>query len=252
MKIVIIEDEIPAQERLERLLKEIDQDIEVVSKIESVKEGVDYFAKNEAPDLLLMDIQLADGLSFNIFKSISLESPIIFCTAYDEYAIQAFKHNSIDYLLKPIDPKELEAAVGKYKRLFKEARQPIDLKMVASLLNTEKSTYKSRFMVKLGDKIQSISISNIAYFYSEQKATLIVTKDKRKHFVDYTLDQIQEIVDPQRFFRINRKYVSSYEAIEDIYAYSNSRLKVKLKSCVDEQILVSREKVGKLKEWLDQ
>jgi DNA-binding LytR/AlgR family response regulator len=252
MKVVIIEDEIPAQERLQRLLDEIDSSIKVVAKIESVREGVKYFANNEAPDLLFMDIQLADGLSFSIFQSIELNIPTIFCTAYDEYAIQAFKHNSIDYLLKPIDPAELKAALKKYARMYKTEKQSVDLELLASLVKKETSTYKSRFMVKLGDKIQSISVREIAFFYSEQKATLIVTSEGKKHFVDYTMDQVQELLNPQMFFRLNRKYLTSFVAIEGVFVYSNSRLKVKLLNCADEQIIVSREKVGRLKEWLDQ
>jgi len=250
MKVLIIEDEQPAQDRLIQQLKLIDPSIEMAAKLDSIKSSVQWLENNPHPDLLFLDIQLADGLSFSIFDSVVTDKPIIFCTAYDEYAIQAFKHNSIDYLLKPIDQNELKAAVDKFKSLRGE-NTSIDLKALQEMLQAPKRAYKQRFMVKLGDKIKSIKQEEIQYLYSEHKATFLKSADDRKFIIDYTLDQLEELLNPSLFFRLNRKYIAQLDAIEEVYAYSNSRLKVKLKSCDDNDILVSREKVGKLKEWLD-
>ncbi len=252
MKILIIEDEKPAQDRLQKQLLAIDPAIEIVGFLDSIKNSVSWLKQNEHPDLLLLDIQLADGLSFSIFEQVNTNTPIIFCTAYDEHAIKAFKLNSVDYLLKPIDQGELAGALDKYNAYHKQAQQTINMDALQQLLNEPKKRFKQRFMVKVGDKIKSIDHQQIQFFYSEQKATFLQTADKRKYIIDYTLDQLDEMIDPSIFFRLNRKYITSLEAIENVFSYSNSRLKVMLNDCTDNDILVSRERVGKLKEWLDE
>ncbi|GAB3327957.1 LytTR family DNA-binding domain-containing protein [Marivirga atlantica] len=251
MTVLIIEDEIPAQERLKKQLLTIDDEVEIVACLDSVKKAIQWLNDNSHPDLLFLDIQLADGLSFSIFDSISTDKPIIFCTAYDEYAIQAFKLNSVDYLLKPIAQEDLESALDKFKKLHADKTPSIDMKALQQMLSSPTQNYKKRFMVKIGDKIKSVETKSISFFYSEQKATFFQTTEQKKYLIDYTLDQLQELIDPSTFFRLNRKYITSLEAISEVFAYSNSRLKVKLKNCDDQDILVSREKVAKLKDWLD-
>ncbi|MEQ8244333.1 MAG: LytTR family DNA-binding domain-containing protein [Fulvivirga sp.] len=247
MKVLIIEDELPAQRRLQRQLAEIDQHIEVLDCLDSIANTLAWFKKYPEPDLLFLDIQLADGLSFKILEQVDTECPIIFCTAYDEHAIKAFKHNSIDYLLKPIDQTDLEAAIKKFQ---KNSNKQIDLSKLQEILQPKKD-YKQRFMVKIGEKIQSINISSIDYFYSDQKATFLKTKDNKKYLIDYPLDQLEELLDPISYFRLNRKYITHHNAIEEVFSFSNSRLKVTLKNSDDENILISREKVQQFKEWLD-
>ncbi|QSE98785.1 LytR/AlgR family response regulator transcription factor [Fulvivirga lutea] len=250
MKVLIIEDELPAQKRLKRQLAEIDEFIEVLDCLDSISSGIAWFQNNPDPDLLFLDIQLADGLSFKILEQVKTECPIIFCTAYDEYAIKAFKHNSIDYLLKPIDQADLEAALKKFQKNYGTKNQ-IDLQKLQEILTQPKKDYKQRFMVKIGEKIQSINIASIDYFYSDQKATFLKTKDNKKYLIDYPLDQLEELLDPAVYFRLNRKYITHHNAIDSVFSFSNSRLKVTLKNSDDDNILISREKVQKFKEWLD-
>jgi len=251
MTVLIIEDEIPAQERLKKQLKSIDSDIEIAGCIDSVKKSIQWLDSNPHPDLLFLDIQLADGLSFSIFDSTTTDKPIIFCTAYDEYAIQAFKLNSVDYLLKPIAQEDLENALEKFKKLHTQNAPSIDIQALQKMLASPQESFKQRFMVKLGDKIKSVETKSINFFYSEQKATFFQTVDKKKYLIDYTLDQLQDMLNPSTFFRLNRKYITSLDAISGVFTFSNSRLKVKLHNCDDEDILVSRERVTKFKDWLD-
>lgn len=249
MKILIIEDEKPAANRLMQLAKVQLPEAEFIGNLESITSASKWLGNNIAPDLIFCDIQLADGLSFEIFKRVKVQSPIIFTTAYDQYAIQAFKHNSIDYLLKPIDPDELAAAIQKFKNL---KLQPIlNLHQLQELLQPKAKEYKSRFMVKIGEKILVIQTSEASFFVSEERITLLQTFDGKRYILDFTLDQLETLLDPKQFFRLNRKYIASFESIAEIHTYSNSRLKIKLKDCSDNDILVSREKVGLFKEWLD-
>lgn len=215
--------------------------------LDSISSGIAWFENNQDPDLLFLDIQLADGLSFKLLEQVETECPIIFCTAYDEYAIKAFKHNSIDYLLKPIDQADLEAAINKFR---KKANKQIDLNKLQEILLYKKE-YKPRFMVKVGEKIQSINAASIDYFYSDQKATFLKTKDNKKYLIDYPLDQLEDLLDPTSYFKLNRKYITHHNAIDEVFSFSNSRLKVTLKNSDDDNILISREKVQKFKEWLD-
>jgi DNA-binding LytR/AlgR family response regulator len=192
---------------------------------------------------------LSDGLSFEIFERVKVSSPIIFTTAFDQYAIKAFKLNSVDYLLKPIDPKELSRAIDKFQK--QQIKSTFALNQIKELLQPQQKEYKSRFMVKIGEKIQSVLTSEAAFFMSEERITFLQTFEGKRYIIDYTLDQLEEMLYPKKFFRLNRKYISSFEAISEIHTYSNSRLKIKLANCSDNDILVSREKVGGLKEWLD-
>jgi len=251
IKIIIIEDEKPSARRLGRMLKEIN--IEAQAMLYSVAESVKWFKNNKHPDLILLDIQLSDGLSFEIFEQVEVMSAIIFTTAYDEYALKAFKLNSIDYLLKPIDDDELENAINKFK-----ANQPkphnlqVDLEQIKKLLiNPLDRNFKDRFTIKIGQHLKMINISEIDCFYSENKATYINTNEKRNYLIDNTLEQLEEQLDPAKFFRVNRKFIINIEAIKDIISYTNSRLQIKLNHFSELDIIVSREKVKDFKNWLD-
>jgi DNA-binding LytR/AlgR family response regulator len=250
MRVLIIEDERPAANRLRQLLKDMLPDSEIYGHLDSIVSAVEWFHSHPSPDLIFCDIQLADGQSFEIFEKVKIESPIIFTTAFDQYAIKAFKLNSVDYLLKPIDPNELDQALTKFKSL--KTAPALDAGLLKSILQQSEKTYKSRFMVRFGETIQSIGTDEAAYFYSQDKVVFLQTRQGRKYVLDYTLDQLEEMLDPKRFFRLNRKYLAAVDVIEGIYTYSNSRLKIKLQQCEDNDILVSREKVGVFKEWLDQ
>ncbi len=249
MNILIIEDERPAAARIKKLIGELLPLGEIHGHLDSISASVRWLKSNTAPDLIFCDIQLADGESFEIFEQVRVDSPIIFTTAFDQYAIKAFKLNSVDYLLKPIDPGELEKAIRKFQN--QQTRGNLDLNLLKTLLKPQRDKYKSRFLVKFGEKIQSVVTGEIAFFFSAEKVTFLCTHEGRKYILDYTLDQLEGMLDPRRFFRLNRKYISSFSAIGEIHTYSNSRLKIKLEKCEDNDILVSREKVGALKEWLD-
>lgn len=249
MKILIIEDEAPAAKRLEKLILERVSSASIQGRLDSIKSALAYFEKHPQPDLIFCDIQLADGLSFEIFKHIKVDCPLIFTTAFDQYAIQAFKVNAIDYLLKPIDPNELAQALDKYHKL--QLKPSIDFAHIQQLLQQPQKSYKSRFMVKTGEKISTIQTSDIQYFFSEERITFAVTTSSKRYIVDYTVEQLENQLNPGDFFRLNRKYLVSLDSVEEIITYSNSRLKVKLKGCTDQDILVSREKVAEFKNWLD-
>ena len=249
-KVLIIEDEKPAAEWLRQLIVKFDSQISILNVIDSVSGAVEWFQKNQAPDLVFMDIQLADGLSFAIFERVKVPCPVIFTTAYEEYAIKAFKVNSVDYLLKPIAYNELEAAFQKFG-----AKQQAVPEVTIELLNKVKDMlqkqYKTRFVIKVGEHLKSIPVEDILFFYSLDKATFLCTTDFKTYLVDYSLDRISEMVEERRFFRINRKYILNNQSIADIVFYSNSRLKIKLKKPDEESIIVSRDKVAAFKEWLD-
>ncbi|MFC3416256.1 LytR/AlgR family response regulator transcription factor [Algoriphagus hitonicola] len=250
--ILIIEDEKPAADRLLQLIKPHFDDVNFIKPIDSIVAAVDYFMTYPHPDLIFCDIQLADGLSFEIFRKVKLSTPIIFTTAFDQYAIEAFRVNAVDYLLKPIDPVDLKRAVDKYKsQQMPPSLSPV---LIEKLLRIAPSgnEFKKRFLVRFGEKIQSISSDDIYFFYSEERVTFLVTTKGKKYVLDQTLEKTEYQLDPHVFFRLNRKYIASFHSIEEVITYSNSRLKVKLKSCEDSEILVSREKVSDLKAWFDQ
>lgn len=251
MNVLIIEDEKPAARRLSRMLSELD--IEVQQMLHSVEESLNWLQNNKHPDLIFLDIQLSDGLSFEIFEEIEVKSAIIFTTAYDEYALKAFKLNSIDYLLKPIDDDELTAAVNQFKQQQpKQSDVQVNLDDIRKLLiNPVDRKFKKRLSIKVGQHIKIIHIDEIECFYSENKSTYIHTKENRNFLLDNSLENWQEQLDPEHFFRVNRTFIVHINAIKDIVAYSNSRLKLILHSYKESEIIVSRERVKDFKNWID-
>lgn len=246
MKVVIVEDEALAAEKLWSLLKKVTPEAQVLTTIESVEEAVEWFSQNPAPDLVFMDIQLDDGISFEIFDAIKLEVPVIFTTAYNEYAIRAFKVNSVDYLLKPIEEEALVSAVAKFRKF---SQQPVDFESrIAGVLSQFREKYKSRFFVKTGQRFQSIPVEKISCFFVEERFTFMKTTEGKTCDLDYSLDQLQKLVDPGMFFRVSRNFLVNINAIEDIISYSTNRLKLKV---AKEEIIVSRDKVTEFKQWLD-
>jgi DNA-binding LytR/AlgR family response regulator len=252
MRVLIIEDEPLAAQRLETILKELVPEAIIVAKIDAVKKAVKWLKENPSPDLVLMDIQLADGVSFQIFDQHPITAPIIFTTAYDAYALQAFKVNSIDYILKPVDKQELSHALDKLARISKSETDTRQLmENIGQAVQMILKKYKTRFVIKVGEHLKTIEVDSIRYFFSQDKATFCVTEQNRNMIVDYTLEQLEEMVDPNDFFRINRKYLVRAGSIQDIIHYTNSRLKLILKGSQETDIIVARERVQEFKEWLD-
>ncbi|KRB57803.1 LytTR family DNA-binding domain-containing protein [Flavobacterium sp. Root186] len=251
---LIIEDEKPAARLLQRKLEKLDVTVETM--LHSVEESVHWFSNNQHPDLIFLDIQLSDGLSFEIFEKIDIKSAIIFTTAYDEYALKAFKLNSIDYLLKPIDEDDLEAAVSKFKsRLPKTASETsnvqLDFEQIRQMLsNPFEKTYKKRFTVKIGQHLKVVTTEEIECFFSENKGTYIHTYDNRNYLIDSTLEILEQELDKKDFFRVSRKFIVPLQAIKEIQVYTNSRLKVILPTYKEDEVIVSREKVQDFKTWL--
>lgn len=254
MNVIIIEDEHLTADRIRSLLDKIDPDITVLEVIDTVSRAVQWFGQHAAPDLVFMDIQLADGISFDIFDRTPIESPVIFITAYQEYAIRAFKVNSVDYLLKPIAEPDLKAALNKYKSLYQQRLAPPEIgsELLARIRQMISHPYKARFMVRVGDRIKSVDVEDILYFYSQQKGTFIHTRDQRNYVVDFTLDRLVEILNPAIFHRINRQYITSHGAIAELITLSGSKLKVRLLHCEDDRIYISRDRLASFKAWLDQ
>lgn len=255
MRVLIIEDETPAFRRLQKLLEGISDKIEILEVIDSVEMALAWFRNHAAPDLVFMDIQLADGLSFEIFQHIDVKSPIIFTTAYDEYALQAFKVNSIDYLLKPIEAKDLAQSLQKFQSLKEQFGQEApfpDWKMLQQVFQKEETVYKSRFLVKLGERLISIPEEEIAYFLTEEKLVLLFTHTGQKYVVDYTLDDLENMLNPRHFFRLNRQCLARLEAIAKIHQYFKGKLKVLVQPPAQVELIVSRERSSTFKAWLDQ
>jgi DNA-binding LytR/AlgR family response regulator len=253
MRVLVIEDEPQAARRLQSLIKSNLSDVVFLEVIDTVKKSIQWFQQHEAPDLIFMDVQLADGISFQIFDEVKINAPIIFTTAYDEYALKAFKVNSIDYILKPVDDAELAAAIAKYKTL-QDVNKPLPDQLAESIqlaMSMISKKYKERFVIKVGEHLKSIETSEILFFFSLEKTSFAQTRDGRKHILDFTLDQLEGLLDPKRFFRINRKYIVSIEGIHDMISYTNSRLKLVLKTSDDQDIIVARERVQEFKNWLD-
>ena len=251
MNVIIIEDEKPSARRLQRQLKTLN--LEAQTMLHSVEESIAWFHNNSHPDLIFLDIQLSDGLSFEIFETIEIKSAVIFTTAYDEYALQAFKLNSIDYLLKPIDDEDLEMAVKKYQeRAPQKQGVTLDFDDIKKLLvNPIDRVYKKRFSVKVGQHLKLINIDDIECFYSENKGTYAHTSEGRNYLLDTTLDQLEDELEPQTFFRINRKFYVNINAIKDMVSYTNSRLQIKLQSYHEQEVIVARERVKDFKNWLE-
>ncbi|MDY0104158.1 MAG: LytTR family DNA-binding domain-containing protein [Lentimicrobium sp.] len=248
MKVLIIEDEARAASHLERLLTKVAPELEVMARLESVRDAVTFFSRKPDLGLIFSDIQLADGLSFEIFQQVKVNCPIIFTTAWDHYAIEAFNTNGIDYLLKPIEEERLLKAIEKARQF---TPGPLLEKILAISAAKPKNSYKSRFLIKVGEKIKPIPVEEIIAFYSLEKATYLFTSEKRSYAIDFALDQLEGLVNPSNYFRINRKFMLSLEACSNITAWSNSRLKLKIEGLEDQEIIVARERVQEFKEWLD-
>lgn len=249
MNAIIIEDEKLSAEHLANLLKRIDVSINVIATFDSVKKSVEAFQKGINADVVFVDVHLADGLSFDIFSIIQIDTPVIFTTAFDEYAIKAFKLNSVDYLLKPIGADDLRVAIDKLKK-FNQQHTSI-IKDIASVYQNLNKQYKNRFMVKMGDSIVSIKTEDVLHFIAEDGITLMVTVMGKRYAVDYTLDQLEGLVSPNLFFRINRKVLISINAVQKVSSYFNSRLKINSELLEDESAIISRERVNEFKAWLD-
>lgn len=251
MNIIIIEDEKPSARRLQRMLTALDMEAETM--LHSVEESIEWFQNNEHPDLIFLDIQLSDGLSFEIFETIEIKSAVIFTTAYDEYALQAFKLNSIDYLLKPIDEDDLASAVEKFKgRAPQKQAVTLDFDDIKKLLvNPIEREYKKRFSIKVGQHLKLINIEDIECFYSENKGTYAHTNEGRNYLLDNTLDQLEDELEPHTFFRISRKFFVNINAIKDMVSYTNSRLQIKLNHYNEQEVIVARERVKDFKNWLE-
>lgn len=251
MKVVIVEDEHLTAQRLEGMLKKYDKGIEVLAELPSVAEAVDWFKSNPDPDLAFMDIHLEDGQSFSIFENINLQIPVIFTTAYDEYTIQAFKVNSVDYLMKPLNYDELVQAIEKYKRIH---AQPDDeangIENLLQSLNKKETEYKDRFLVSIGSRLKSIETSDINYFYSAEKVTFLVTRDNQRFPVDYSLDKLAIMLNPKEYYRINRQTMVKLSAIANIHVFSKGKIKLDLIPAMKEDVFVSMDKVVEFKDWL--
>lgn len=250
MKVIIIEDEKLSAEHLHTLIKKVDASIDIIATFDTVKKTIDAFDKGITADLLFVDIHLADGISFEIFSKISTDIPVIFTTAYNEYALRAFKLNSVDYLLKPIGIQDLQEALEKFKRINLNTKHVL-LENIQNTYAQLNKQYKSRFMVKMGDSIASVETEGILYFVSEDGAVLITLDSGKRYIVDYTLDQLEALVSPKQFFRINRKVIINYSSIQKINSYFNSRLKIQVHHLTDDDCIVSRERVNEFKTWLD-
>lgn len=250
IKVLIVEDEKLAADYLEILLKQIDSELSVEAKLSTIQETVSWLSLN-MPDLIFMDIHLADGNCFSIFKQVDITAPIIFTTAFDQYALKAFKVNSIDYLLKPIDEKDLRISLQKFQNQKKSIDSGlVNITEILQNLN-KKPEYKQRFVVSAGTKIHSIPTEDIAYFYILEKHVFLCTFNKKQFGLDYSLDRIESSIDPDKFFRVNRKYIVHLDAIDTIYRLSNSRMKLVLKISAPEDIVVSFHRLSDFRNWLN-
>lgn len=250
MKVLIVEDEEPAVKRLVRMLQEIKPELVVQEVIDNVEDAVQWLSKhrNAPPDLIFMDIQLADDNSFEIFKKVDVRSPVIFVTAYDQYALQAFKVNSIDYLLKPIKKEELSLALEKFRKQSSgnQIAQLIDYLAV----NTPNTHFVNRFLVQVGQQYKTIPVTDVAYFYTQDKIIFLVAKDSKRYAIDYHLDKLEHLLDPNRFFRINRQYIISIDSIDKMTTYPKSRVRLELTPPAQDETVTSTERSSDFKKWL--
>lgn len=250
LRILIIEDEEPAAKRLLKMVKEIEPGIELLDSIVSVSSAVKWFSENDAPDLIFSDIQLADGTSFDIFREVKVSCPVIFVTAYDQYAIEAFKINSIDYLLKPLKKEELQGAITKFKN-SKAPAAAFDIDKLLQAYSPQIHAYKTRFIIRYGEHIKTISTEEIAYFYTEDKVNFLTTFEARRFAIDFNLDSLETLLDPKIFFRINRQFIVSIKSIAEMFAYTKGRVLIKLKPVAKQETIVSTERSADFKTWLD-
>lgn len=250
MQVLIIEDEKIAADKLERQLLQCRPDFEILAKIDSIKNARIWLQKNKA-ELIFLDIHLSDGLSFAIFEELEISTPIIFTTAYDAYALQAFQLNSIDYLLKPISKGDLELALDKFQK-FRPTPKTNDYSNLIAMLKGQEQQYQERFMVQSGEKIKSIPIDKVAYFFAEGKYVFLMTKKGQQFIIDFTLDKLHQKLDPNYYFRINRKFVIHIESIQQMHPYSKGRLQIDLNPAIDQDVIVSIERSADFKRWLNQ
>lgn len=248
MHILIIEDEEQAAKRLKKIIGEILPEAVVSGPVIGVQEAVDWFKSNPVPDLAFMDIHLSDGSSFQIFEAVKVSCPVIFTTAHEGYALQAFKVNSIDYILKPIDRDDVAGAIQKL-RLLQQKHQPV-IDYAAVLQSVKPQQFRERFVVKFGDNLKSINVSDIAYFYTEHKANFICTNDNRRYPVDFNLDQVEEMLNPKNFFRINRQFIIGHHAIDDMKAYTRARVIITLKPASKLDTIVAVDRAQDFRNWL--
>lgn len=253
MKVLIIEDEAPAFRRLEKILLQLDPSIEILEVLDSVEDTVKWVKNHQQPDLALMDIQISDGISFQIFEKTTIDFPVIFTTAFDEYLLKAFKVNSIDYLLKPIKPDELAQALEKYQRLHQSRPEPsIDFSSLLKQINRSETRYKSRFLVKQGDKMLAIRTEDIVCFHSKHGVVHISTKSNKTYLSDFTLDELTQQLNPQCFYRANRQFLINADYIGTVHRHFKGKLLVEVEHYSGESIYVSSEKATAFKDWLDQ
>lgn len=250
IRILIIEDEIAASKRLQKLLTELMPDAEIAGMLVSIESAVNWFNNNSQPDLMFADIHLADGSSFEIFRKTKIDCPVIFITAYDQHALEAFKHNSIHYLLKPIKKDELSEAIMRFRKMqAANATSNVDFeKMLASL--KQRAVYKERFIIRFGEHIKTIETQDIAYFYTENKANYAVMKDGKRYPVDHNLDELEQLINPKNFFRINRQFIIGYNSITEMVSYSKSRVLIRLNPPSKFETIVSTERSSSFKAWL--
>ena len=249
MRALIIEDERPASQKLIRLLAEVDSGIEIMDVLRSVEASINWFLKNPNPDLIFMDIQLEDGICFEIFENCDIKTPVIFTTAYDAYSLKAFKVNSVDYLLKPIVPDELKKAIDKFKLVHSPK---VDFAKIESFINQLQPKTKERFLIKIGEHYRSVQISSVNCFYIKERCNFINVDDGKNYAIDYSLDKVEQMIDSKMFFRVSRNFIINFSAIHDIISFSSSRLKIILKNWKEkDEIMVSRERVTDFKNWMD-
>lgn len=252
MQVLIVEDEMLLAKRLQKLLKEVEPSLLITAITHGVEETVNWLQTNHDIDLIFMDIELADGQSFEIFKKIQIKTPVIFTTAYDEYALQAFKVNSIDYLLKPIKEDELKAALDKFKMHTHFMKTPHNIEaLVAEIKKIQtRVEYRDRFLVKQGQKMISIEVNDIAYIFSENGFSFLRTHQNQKYIIEYTLDELEQSLSPKKFFRANRQYILTSKCITAIHSWFNQKLKVEIKPEVAEHVVISRDKANIFKQWM--
>jgi DNA-binding LytR/AlgR family response regulator len=250
MNVLIIENEKPAADKLVALLRKIDRSVNILGIIETAEEAINRLEEKPVPDLILMDIQLDDGLCFEIFETIRVETPVIFTTAFDDYTLRAFKVNSIDYLLKPVEEKSLRSAIDKYKKLFAD-KDPFR-RDFSQLVNEFRNHYKSRFLIKTGERYKSIPSKEISHFHIIERNVFLCDLQGTDYGIDYTLEQLVGLMDPRKFFRINRECIVNIESISVMQSYSSSRIQLVLRNMEKSDLfIVSREKVASFKEWVD-
>jgi two-component system LytT family response regulator len=251
INVLIIEDELAASKRLQKLITELMPDAAITTILVSIATAVNWFKNNQQPDLVLADIHLADGSSFEIFRQVKLDCPVIFITAYDQYALEAFKHNSIHYLLKPVKKEDLTEAILKFRKMHAvNANSNIDIEKMLMSFRQPAANYKERFIIRFGEHIKTIETQDIAYFYTENKANYAVMKDGKRYPVDHNLDELEQLINPKSFFRINRQFIIGYNSITEMVSYSKSRVLIKLNPPSKFETIVSTERSATFKLWL--